>query len=69
MGTGMWGPANKDKGMKNNWVFLWYDKYGNFTKLELHDKTEQEAVQEATYFGWRKPRWWQYWIKELHYSY
>lgn len=49
---------------KYDWIFQWYDKDWNLTRLDLADKTIAEAYNEAIFFGWKEPkkiRWWQFW--------
>lgn len=47
--------------MKKSWVFHWTEINGRVTTLELNDCSADEAVKEATAFGWKPPRWWEWW--------
>ena len=39
----------------------WYSPTGAESSLTLRNKTRAEAIKEAYYFGWRPPKWWQFW--------
>ena len=43
-----------------NWYFEWTDKDGNLTCWSGYDRTEREAIEIVTGFGWTEPKWWQW---------
>lgn len=35
------------------------------TKLTMHHVSEEDALRRAAYFGYKKPKWFQFWRKEI----
>ena len=35
------------------------------SKLTMHNVSEEDALRRAAYFGYKKPKWYQFWRKEI----
>lgn len=35
------------------------------SKLTMHNVSEEDALRRAAYFGYEKPKWYQFWLKEI----
>lgn len=38
----------------------WYDDRG-YSRLKMHNCTKQDALERAAFFGYVKPKWFQFW--------
>jgi hypothetical protein len=47
--------------MLYDFEYRWTNSDSSVTELFLYRRTEHEANNIASYFGWKKPRWWQWW--------
>lgn len=42
---------------------IWFDP--DFNSLIVHDKTIEEALENAVFFGYKPPKWWQFWKDKI----
>jgi hypothetical protein len=45
-------------------VYRWTERNGCVTTLRLSDCTAERAAEEAAAFGWKPPKWWQWWRRD-----
>lgn len=50
-----------DLNTKHLTVYVEWAEIDSCTELTLHNKSIAEALEEAEFFGFKKPSWWQFW--------
>lgn len=50
--------------MKLSWIAIYWTDSSGYCSWEGRNLTMQEAKEKAALWGYREPKWWQFWVKK-----